>query len=64
MSCDYKCSVALPRGAVSWSAVCDYGISWSYSFCLHLRRCFSTSMAVAVQVNLYNEHIITMQLPA
>ena len=27
-SCDCKCSVALSRGAVSWSAVCDCGISW------------------------------------
>ena len=25
--CYYKCSVALPRGAVGWSAVCDCGIS-------------------------------------
>ena len=23
----YKCSVALPRGAMGWSVVCDYGIS-------------------------------------
>ena len=30
MKCYYKCSVALPRGAVGWSAVCDCGISWSY----------------------------------
>ena len=27
MFCYYKCSVALPRGAVGWSAVCDCGIS-------------------------------------
>ena len=27
MYCYYKYSVALPRGAVSWSAVCDFGIS-------------------------------------
>ena len=25
--CYYKCSVALPPGAVGWSAVCDCGIS-------------------------------------
>ena len=25
--CFYKCSVALPHGAVGWSAVCDCGIS-------------------------------------
>ena len=24
---DYKCSVDLPHGTVSWSAVCDCGIS-------------------------------------
>ena len=27
MSCDCICSVALPHGAVGWSAVCDCGIS-------------------------------------
>ena len=26
MYCYYKCSVALPHGAVGWSAVCDCGI--------------------------------------
>ena len=31
MSCYCICSVALPYGVVGWSAVCDYGISWSYS---------------------------------
>ena len=31
MHCYYKCSVALPHGAVGWSAVCDCGISRSYS---------------------------------
>ena len=31
MYCYYKQSVALPHGAVGWSAVCDCGISWSYS---------------------------------
>ena len=29
--CGYLCSVFLHRGAVGWSAVCDCGISWSYS---------------------------------
>ena len=27
MYCYYKCFVALPHGAVDWSAVCDCGIS-------------------------------------
>ena len=27
MSCNCKCSVALTRGVVGWSAVCDCGIS-------------------------------------
>ena len=27
VSCDCYCSVALPLGAVGWSAVCDSGIS-------------------------------------
>ena len=29
--CDCKCSVVLPFGDVGCSAVCDCGISWSYS---------------------------------
>ena len=31
MYCYYKCFVALPHGAMGWSAVCDCGVSWSYS---------------------------------
>ena len=31
MSCDSKCSVALPPGAMVWSVVCDCGISRPYS---------------------------------
>ena len=27
MYCYYGCSVALPRGATGWTAVCGYGIS-------------------------------------
>ena len=27
VSCDSQCSVALPDGAVGWSAMCDCGIS-------------------------------------
>ena len=27
LSCYCKCSVALPRGAMCWSAVCDCGMS-------------------------------------
>ena len=27
MYCYYKCSVALPQGAMGWSAVCDCGVS-------------------------------------
>ena len=26
MYCYYECAMALPRGAVDWSAVCDCGI--------------------------------------
>ena len=38
LSCDCPYYVSLPRGATSWSVVCDCGISWSYShaFCNHL----------------------------
>ena len=31
MSCYFKSSVALLHSAVGWAAVCDCGISWSYS---------------------------------
>ena len=31
MSCNSKCFVAIPQGAVGWSALYDCGISWSYS---------------------------------
>ena len=31
ISCYCKCPVSLPLGAVGWSAVCDCGISCSYS---------------------------------
>ena len=34
ISCDSQCSVALPRGAMGWSVVCDCGISLSYSLAL------------------------------
>ena len=28
VSCDCECSVALPRGAMAWIAVCDRDFSW------------------------------------
>ena len=31
LSCGCYCSVFLPQGFLGWSAVCDCGISWSYS---------------------------------
>ena len=31
MSYDSYCSFPFPPGAVDWSAVCDCGISWSYT---------------------------------
>ena len=34
LNCDCKCSMALPLGVVGQSAVCDCGISWSYSLAL------------------------------
>ena len=36
MSCYCQWYVALPRGAIGLSTVCDRGISWSYSFFLIL----------------------------
>ena len=35
----YNCYVALPHGAKGLSAVCDWGISWSYSLTIFARRC-------------------------
>ena len=32
ISCDCLCPVSLPRGAMGWSAVCDYGIFCSYMY--------------------------------
>ena len=32
----YKCYVTLPHGAVGWSAVCECGISWSYSLTFYI----------------------------
>ena len=58
MSCDSQCSVALPRGTVGWSAVCDCGISLSYSLAYFLifssRKYFpgSASSLVAIIKNL------------
>ena len=44
MYCYYKCSVALPRGTVGRSAVCDYGgISLSYSLTLQEGKSFNLS---------------------
>ena len=31
MCCDCYCDVSFPHGAMGWSAVGDYVISWSYS---------------------------------
>ena len=35
VSCDCYCSVALPHGDVGWSALCDCGISYSYSLAFY-----------------------------
>ena len=44
MSCDCYCYVALPHGAVDWSAVSDCGISWSYPLAfLHTAFLFELS---------------------
>ena len=34
VACGCYCFVTLPHSAVSWSAVCDCSISWSYSLFL------------------------------
>ena len=35
MSCHFICSVALPHGAMGWSAVCDSGTPGHNRFLLH-----------------------------
>ena len=43
MSCYCKCSVALPHGAVGWSAVCDCGIYRPYLLTFsnkHVTKCW------------------------
>ena len=35
MSCVSWCSVSTPHPAVGWSALCDSGISWTYSLFEH-----------------------------
>ena len=39
MSCYCKCPVALPHSAMGGSAVCDYGVSLSYSLFVGVSRC-------------------------
>ena len=34
--CYYKCYIALSHGAMDWSAVCDCGISSSYSLTFYI----------------------------
>ena len=38
MYCYYTCPVALPDGDLGWSAVCDCGISQSFSLILFCKR--------------------------
>ena len=47
MSCYCKCFVALPPDGVGWSAVCDCGISFSYSLTFWL--IFSLTKAVIIE---------------
>ena len=37
LSCDCLCTVALPRGATDWSAVCDYAIRMNLFLTQYLR---------------------------
>ena len=51
MSCYYYCSEAVPHDAVVWSAICDCGISWSYSLlhmilCLHITADCNSNIAI------------------
>ena len=48
MSCDCKCSVALPYGASNWPAVCNHGSSWSYSLA------FSGGISLILSLRIFN----------
>ena len=49
MSCDFWCFVALPHGLVGWSAVCDWGISWSYSLTFYLLSSYWSIFLIKIQ---------------
>ena len=58
----YLCSVALPHGDVGWTAVCEYGISKSYSFTFEyveiiLLNCFEDPEHHIFQQNLQNRFV-------
>ena len=38
MSCDWYCVLTFPHGVVGMSAMCDYGVSRSYSFTFYIRE--------------------------
>ena len=37
MTLGYFCSLSFTRDVMGWSAVCDYGIPWSYSLAFNSR---------------------------
>ena len=49
MSCDFCCIVALSHGMVGWSAVCDCGISGSYSLAFYLLSSYSSIFSIKIQ---------------
>ena len=49
MPCDFCCFVALTHGVVGWSAVCDCGISLSYSLSFYLLSSYSSIFLIKIQ---------------
>ena len=55
----YDCSVVLPHGAVGWSAVCDCGISGSYS--LIFRQSYANRSALYIKIIKFNTMAVLIQ---
>ena len=58
MSCACLCCLAFPPVEIGWSAVCDYGISKSYSFTFAKSRCKLTCLASVTSIHLIHTTLL------
>ena len=56
MSCDCRCAVGLPHGVVGWSAVCDRGISPSFSLVVLYIYIYHSTMVIIIWLSESNCH--------